>query len=244
MLFLEFNFIFIEYEKVLLCWWVEQGVEWKKYWVFLFLEMFEVFEVGVGWVQNEIDYFVYVKLQEQGLQFFLKVEKVKFICCFFFDLWGLLFILEEIDVFVGDDCLDVWECLVDIFFNFIVYVECMALDWMDIVWYVDIYGYQDDFEWVMWLWCDWVIYVFKENMFYDQFVIWQLAGDLLLEFIFEQCIVIGFNCNYKIMAEGGVIDEEYWVEYVVDCVQILGIVFFGLIMECVKCYDYKYDFIS
>jgi hypothetical protein len=240
----ESNLTLTDHEKALLRRWVEQGAAWKKHWAFLQPEMPELPGAGAGWAQNEIDHFIYAKLQEQALQPSPKAEKTKLIRRLSFDLRGLPPSLEEVEAFIADDRPDAWARLVDTFLNSTAYAERMALDWMDISRYADTHGYQNDFERVMWPWRDWVIHAFEQNMPYDQFVTWQLAGDLLPEPTLEQQIATGFNRNHKITAEVGVIDEEYRVEYVADRAQTLGTAFLGLTMECARCHDHKYDPIS
>ena len=89
-----------------------------------------------------------------------------------------------------------------------------------------------------------VIHAFNENYPYDKFVSWQLAGDLLPEPSKEMLLATGFNRNHKITQEGGVIDEEYRIEYVTDRTNTFGKAFLGLSFECAKCHDHKYDPIS
>src|SRR4030095_11347078 len=107
--------------------------------------------------------------------------------------------------------------------------------------YADSHGYQDDGYRTQWPWRDWVIHAFNENMPYDKFVTWQLAGDLLPKATREQILATGFNRNHKITEEGGVIDEEYRVEYVVDRTNTLGSAFLGVTIECARCHDHKFD---
>lgn len=240
----ESNLSLTDHEKALLRRWVEQGAEWKKHWAFLPPETPAIPDAGEEWVQNEIDHFIRAKQQEKGLEPSSKANKAKLIRRLSFDLRGLPPTLEEVEAFVNDDRPDAWSQLVDTFLHSTAYAERMALDWMDIARYADTHGYQDDFERVMWPWRDWVIHAYKENMPYDQFVTWQLAGDLLPEPTLEQRIATGFNRNHKITAEGGVIDEEYRVEYVADRAQTLSTAFLGLTMECARCHDHKYDPIS
>lgn len=240
----ESNLTLTAYEKALLHRWVEQGAAWKKHWAFLLPEEQPVPEAGEGWAQNEIDRFIRGKQREQGLTPSPSANRTKLIRRLSFDLRGLPPTLKEIDAFVNDERPDAWSRLVDTFLSSTAYAERMALDWMDISRYADTHGYQNDFERVMWPWRDWVIHAFKENMPYDQFVTWQLAGDLLPEPTLEQQIATGFNRNHKITAEVGVIDEEYRVEYVADRAQTLGTAFLGLTMECARCHDHKYDPIS
>ena len=124
------------------------------------------------------------------------------------------------------------------------YGEKMALHWLDVARYADSHGYQDDGLRTMWPWRDWVIHAFNENYPYDKFLTWQLAGDLLPEPNKEMLLATGFNRNHKITQEGGVIDEEYRIEYVTDRTNTFGKAFLGLSFECAKCHDHKYDPIS
>ena len=96
------------------------------------------------------------------------------------------------------------------------YGERMSSDWLDLARYADSHGYQDDLERTMWPWRDWVIHAFNSNLPFDEFITWQLAGDLLDNPTKEQILATGFNRNHKITQEGGVVDEEYRVEYVMD----------------------------
>ncbi len=148
------------------------------------------------------------------------------------------------DDFINDSNSDAYEKAVDRLLASDPYAEHMTAKWLDIARYADTHGYQDDLERVMWPWRDWVIHAFKKNMPYDEFVTWQLAGDLLPNPTKEQLIATAFNRNHKITQEGGVIDEEYRVEYVSDRTQTFGTAFLGTSFECAKCHDHKYDPIS
>ena len=118
------------------------------------------------------------------------------------------------------------------------------MEWLDLARYADSHGYQDDIERSMWPWRDWVINAFNKNMPYNQFVAWQLAGDLMPEASYDQKLATGFNRNHKITQEVGVIDEEYRVTYVLDRVNTFSTAFLGLTVECAQCHDHKYDPIS
>ena len=89
-----------------------------------------------------------------------------------------------------------------------------------------------------------MIHAFNENLPYDKFVTWQLAGDLIPNATKEQVLATGFNRNHKITEEGGVIDEEYRVEYVVDRTNTFGTALLGMTIQCARCHDHKYDPIS
>ena len=120
----------------------------------------------------------------------------------------------------------------------------MAADWLDIARYADSHGYQDDGMREMWPWRDWVIAAFNRNLRVDDFITWQLAGDLLPKPTQEQRIATGFNRNHMQSQEGGIVAEEYRTEYVVDRVNTLGRAFLGLSVECARCHDHKYDPVS
>src|SRR5437867_986266 len=117
----------------------------------------------------------------------------------------------------------------------------MATRWLDAARYADTNGYQTDGERSMWRWRDWVLDAFNANMPFDQLTIEQLAGDLLPHPTLEQQIATGFNRNHRGNAEGGIIPEEYAVEYVVDRVDTTATVWLGLTLGCARCHDHKYD---
>lgn len=241
----ESNLKLTDFEKEILKRWVEQGAEWKTHWAYTPPQRPDLPEVKhKEWAQNEIDLFILEKLEEMNLQPSAKTSKEKLLRRASFDLRGLPPSTEEIDAFLADKSTDAFSKALDKMFSSPDYAERMALDWMDVARYADTHGYQDDFERIMWPWRDWVIHAFQKNMPYDDFVTWQLAGDLLPDATKEQIIATGFNRNHKITAEGGVIPEEYRTEYVADRTHTFGTAFLGLTMECARCHDHKYDPLS
>ncbi|MFM7194525.1 MAG: DUF1549 and DUF1553 domain-containing protein, partial [Bacteroidota bacterium] len=121
------------------------------------------------------------------------------------------------------------------------YGEKMAIQWLDVARYADTHGYQDDGIRTMWPWRDWVIHAFNSNYPYDRFLTWQIAGDQIPNPTKESILATGFNRNHKITQEGGVIDEEYRIEYVTDRTNTFGKAFLAMTFECAKCHDHKYD---
>ncbi|MEM6966413.1 MAG: PSD1 and planctomycete cytochrome C domain-containing protein, partial [Bacteroidota bacterium] len=240
----ESNLTLTDFEKKLLTKWIEQGAEWKKHWSFLPIEKPEIPKVEEGKIHNPIDNFVLAKLKSQGFQSLGAAKKENLIRRVSFDLTGLPPTLAEIDNFLKDESPDAFEKVVDRLLSSDAYAEVMTTRWLDLARYADSHGYQDDLERIMFPWRDWVIHAFKKNMPYDEFVTWQLAGDLLPDPTREQIIATAFNRNHKITQEGGVIPEEYRVEYVSDRTQTFGTAFLGLTFECAKCHDHKYDAIS
>ena len=161
-----------------------------------------------------------------------------------FDITGLPPTIEEIDAFLSDDSPDAYERVVDRLLDSPSYGERFAAEWMDVARYADSHGYQDDGMRNMWPWRNWVIDAFNDNLPFDEFITWQLAGDLLPEPTREQILATGFNRNHMQSQEGGIVPEEYRVEYVADRTNTLGTAFLGLTLECSRCHDHKYDPIS
>ncbi len=234
-----------EYEKKILNKWIKQGAKWDSHWAFKVPEKPSIPEVlDKKWPNNEIDNFILKRLESEGLTPSIIASKEKLIRRISFDLIGLPPTLAEIDDFKKDTMPNAFEKVIDRLLTSDAYGERMALDWMEVARYADTHGYQDDLERTMWPWRDWVIHAFNKNMPYDQFVKWQLAGDQIDNATLEQIVASGFNRNHKITQEGGVIDEEYRVEYVMDRTNTTSKAFMGLTMECARCHDHKYDPIS
>lgn len=242
----ESNLVLEDFEKAILEKWIAQGAEYKTHWAFIPPTPQAVPENDGAkvWGNNEIDAFILNKLTEKGLSTSSRASSEKLLRRITFDLTGLPPTLEQIEKFAANPSQEKYEEVIDSLLLSVDYAENMAAEWMDIARYADTHGYQDDFERTMWPWRDWVIHAFKENMPYDQFVTYQLAGDLMPNANLEQILATGFNRNHKITAEGGVIPEEYRVEYVEDRNTTLGTAFLGLTLECARCHDHKYDPIS
>lgn len=241
----ESNLDLAEYEKEILKKWIAQGAKWKKHWSFVPpIEPEVPKNPDHTWPSNPIDHFVLEKQKSTGLSPSPRARSEKLIRRLSFDLTGLPPSTADIESFVNDDSTENYERLVDQYLTSNAYAERMANGWLDLARYADTHGYQDDLERTMWPWRDWVIHAFGQNMPYDKFVEWQLAGDLLPNASKEQIIATAFNRNHKITQEGGVISEEYRAEYVSDRTNTFGTAFLGLTMECAKCHDHKYDPIS
>lgn len=241
----ESNLTLTDVEKELLRKWITQGAEYKKHWAFIPPVQPKVPAFNnTNWIQNEIDAFVFQKLEENQFKPSEKAPREILVRRLYLDLTGLPPTLNALDSLVSLKEDINWEKLIDQLLNSTDYAEHMAADWMEVARYADTHGYQDDFERTMWPWRDWVIHAFDENMPYDQFVTMQLAGDLLRNANKESILATGFNRNHKITAEGGVIPEEYRIEYVEDRTNTFGTAFLGMTMECARCHDHKYDPIS
>jgi uncharacterized protein DUF1553/uncharacterized protein DUF1549/cytochrome c len=239
----ESNLTLNDEERSLLKRWVEQGGKYKKHWAFILPEKIELPKVDpeAGLVRNEIDRFIIEKLERKGLKQSAEAGKERLLRRVSFDITGLPPSPRMIDRFLSDNNPDAYEKVVDSLLASTAYGERWTNYWLDVARYGDTHGYQDDLPRVMWPWRDWVIKAFNENMPYDKFVTWQLAGDLLPEANKEQLLASAFNRNHKISQEGGIVDEEYRVEYVADRTNTFGKAFMSISMECSRCHDHKYD---
>ncbi|MGD9632424.1 MAG: DUF1553 domain-containing protein [Pirellulales bacterium] len=225
--------------------WIQQGAPWKEHWSFAPCRRPEL--PGVShrdWPRNAIDYFILAALDEKSWAPAPEAEKALLIRRVTFDLTGLPPTLAEVDAFLADDSPDAYERLVDRLLQSPRYGEHMARFWLDKARYADTHGLHLDNFRQMWLYRDWVVRAFNENLPYDQFTIEQLAGDLLPNPTIDQQIATGFcRCNVT-TNEGGSIEEEVFVRNVVDRVSTTGEVFLGLTVGCAVCHDHKFDPLS
>ena len=222
--------------------WIDQGAKWETLWSLVAPKRPPVPEVkDKAWPRNPIDNFVLARLETEGLKPSPQADKATLLRRVYFDLTGLPPTPAEIDAFVADRSPDAYEKRVDQLLASPHYGERMAMPWLDLARYADTHGYHIDSLRNMWPWRDWVIKAFNENMPYDEFIIEQIAGDLLPNATFDQKIASGFNRNHMVTLEGGAIPEEYHVEYLVDRVSTTSSAFLGLTMGCARCHDHKFD---
>ena len=241
----ESNLTLTDYEKALIARWIEQGAEWKPHWAFIPPGKPDLPALkNPSWPRNGIDHFVQARLEREGLRPTDEATKETLIRRVTFDLTGLPPTLEELDAFLADDSPTAYETLVDRLLASQAYGERMASEWLDVARYADTHGYQADRERRMWPWRDWVIQALNDNLPFDDFATWQLAGDLLPNATTTQRLATAFNRNHRQTEEGGSIEEEFRVEYVADRTNTTGTAFLGLTMECARCHDHKYDPIS
>lgn len=222
--------------------WIQQGARYEKHWAFIAPVKPSLPKVkNSSWPLNPIDYFVLQGMEQHGLSPNEEADKERLLKRLCFDLTGLPPTPEQTQKFLEDRSANAYEKMVDALMQQPAYGERMALPWLDIARYADSHGYQDDNYRTQWPWRDWVIHAFNNNMPYDQFIRWQMAGDLLPNATKEQILATGFNRNHKITEEGGVVNEEYRVEYVVDRTNTMARGMLGITLECAKCHDHKYD---
>src|SRR6185503_13074150 len=232
-------------EKALLTRWVAEGAEYRPHWSLAPVAATTLpLRAGTSAPSNPIDAFVRARLEQEGLSPSPRASPEVLVRRLAFDLTGLPPSVEDIEAFAADPSEAAYEQLIDRYLDSPAYGERMAMDWLDLARYADTYGYQNDFERDMSPYRDWVIAAFNRNLPYDQFLTWQLAGDLLPNPTREQRIATAFNRLHRQTNEGGSIEEEYRTEYVVDRVNTFSTAMLGLTMECARCHDHKFDAIT
>ncbi len=232
--------------------WIEQGAEYQAHWSFVPLtrpavprredwDGLEIRPTMGHWARNAIDEFVRARLEHEGLHPSPEAGRERLVRRITLDLTGSPPSIAEIDEFLADTSPDAYEILVDRLLASPRYGERMALDWLDAARYADTHGFNNDTTRYMWRWRDWTIDAFNQGMPFDQFITEQLAGDLLPEPTLDQRIATGFNRNHVINSEGGIIPEEYRVEYVADRVHTTATILMGVSFSCARCHDHKFD---
>jgi hypothetical protein len=217
--------------------WIDEGAEYEAHWAFISLK-------PEATKDQSIDKIVSAGLAERGLKLQPEATPETLIRRLSFDLTGLPPSPEEVTVFVAEHRFDPDASLQQLITHLLAsphYGERMAVDWLDVARYADSYGFQVDREREVWTWRDWVVKAFNDNLPYDKFVTWQLAGDLLPNATDEQILATAFNRLHQQENEGGSVEEEYRVEYIADRVQTVATAFLGLTFECSRCHDHKYD---
>ncbi len=225
--------------------WIEEGGVYTKHWSFVPPKRPAVPTVSdPHWVKQPIDAFVYQRLAAEGLRPSREASPEAWLRRVSLDLIGLPPTLDEFGAFsreVKARGESAYSAAVDRLLSSPRYGERMALDWLDVARYADTHGFNNDAARSMWRWRDWVIHSFNSNMPYDRFITEQLAGDLLPHATMEQRLATGFLRDGVINSEGGIIDEEYRVEYVTDRVNTMAAAWMGLTVGCAHCHDHKFD---
>lgn len=231
-----------EQEIALVKQWIIEGGEYQDYWAFIPPERTEIVDVkNKQWASSEIDTIVMASLENQGLEPSPEADKRTLIRRATFDLTGLPPTLEEIESFLNDTHPRAYERLVDSLLARKSYGEHMARYWSDLVRLADTNGMHHDFDRDFTTYRDWVIQSYNENLPFDDFIRFQLAGDLYEDPTRDQLVASGFNRLHLIIDKGTALPEESLHKNVVDRVEAFGTTFLGLTVQCAQCHDHKYD---
>ncbi len=229
-------------QRAVLKQWIAEGAPYAQHWAFLPPQRSSLPSVKeTDWPRNAIDRFVLHQLETAGLSPSVEADRSTWLRRVTLDLTGLPPTPAERQAFLADMSAGAYETVVDRLLKSPRHAERMAMHWLDAARYADTNGYNNDEFRTLWPWRDWVIDAFARNLPYDQFLTEQLAGDQLPEATLSQKVATGFNRNHVLTTEGGIIEEEYRVEYVADRVHTTATVFMALSLQCARCHDHKYD---
>lgn len=223
--------------------WIAEGAAYQPLWSFTPLPAsIAVPETAAKvWATNEIDAFIATRLAREGLEPAPAAAPSRWLRRTTFDLTGLPPTQPELAAFLADPSPDARKHAVERLLASPRYGETMAVDWLDVARYADSFGYQSDLDTHAWPYRDWVIGAFNQNLPWDQFILWQVAGDLLPNPTREQLTATAFNRIHRKTQEGGSVEAEFRQEGIADRVHTFGTAFLGLTFECTRCHDHKYD---
>ncbi len=222
--------------------WIAEGAPFDRHWAFVAAKPPPLPSIqGESWPQRPLDRFVLSRLEKSGLAPAAEADRTTLARRSSFLLTGLAPELPQLDSFLADEAPDAWERWVDALLDSPAYGERMASHWLDVARYADSYGYQSDVHRPMWQWRDWVIEAFNANLRFDQFITWQVAGDLIDDATPDQRLATAFQRLHRQTNEGGSVEEEFRIEYVADRTQTFATGFLGLTLECARCHDHKFD---
>jgi hypothetical protein len=222
--------------------WIQEGAGFARSWALVPPQWPARPKVKMrSWPRDEGDFFILARLEQEGLKPSPEASRVRWLRRVTYDLIGLPPTPEEVDAFLADAKTGAYERVAERLLASPHFGERVAVPWLDAARYADSYGYQSDQLCPTWPFRDWVVHAFNQNMPFDEFILEQLAGDLLPNPTRRQRLATAFNRLHRQTNEGGSIEEEWRVEYVSDRVHTFGTTFLGLTLECARCHDHKYD---
>lgn len=232
-------------QKEILRQWVAEGANYQAHWSLIPAERPPVPTVNhSSWPRNPIDHFILAGLEKVGLTPAPEADRRVLARRVSLDLTGLPPSPEEVERFLKDPSPTAYEDYIDRMLAKQEWGEHRGRHWLDYARYADTHGIHFDNYREMWVYRDWVIRAFNQNMPFDQFTIENLAGDLLPNRTLDQQIASGFNrCNMT-TNEGGVIAEEYLVLYTRDRTETTAAIWLGITANCSTCHDHKFDPLS
>lgn len=233
-----------EQERGMIRDWIEQGAEYQGHWAFQSIRHPALINNQVSSHPEPhptIDDWISNPLRDLGFAISEEADRATLLRRLSLDLTGLPPTPEETERFLADSSPNSWEKQIDRLLQTPGYGERMAVMWLDVARYGDTNGYLHDILRTGWPWRDWVIKAFQEDKPFDQFVIEQIAGDLLEQPVEGQILATSFCRNHLITTEGGTIAAEFLNEYAADRVQTFGTAFLGLSFNCCRCHDHKFD---
>jgi len=231
-----------ESEVELLGRWIDAGASYDQHWAFIRPARSPEQTVrDTKWSRDPLDVLVLAALEGEGLAPAPPADPATLLRRVHLDLTGLPPRAADVQRFLADPSDEAYEHVVDTLLASVEHAEHLASDWLDVARYADTFGYQSDADMHVWPWRDWVVRAFAENLPYDTFVTWQLAGDLLEDAPHDARLATTFNRLHRQTNEGGSVEEEFRVQYIGDRVETMAAAFLGVTIGCARCHDHKFD---
>lgn len=222
--------------------WIKQGAKWGDHWAYVPVKPMPVPDVQNSWVRNDIDRFIFSKLDGMGLKPSKMADRATLLRRVSLDLTGMPASATQAARFMhGKDFEKDYQTLVDSLLASKRFGERWASTWLDIARYADTKGYEKDGYRSIWQYRDWVIRAFNHNMPYDQFITEQIAGDLLPNPTDDDFIATAFQRNSPTNDEGGTSNEEFRTAAVLDRVNTTWAGLMSTTFACVQCHSHPYD---
>ena len=222
--------------------WIEEGAQYEAHWAFIPPVRPEIPPVhNQSWVRNPIDAFVLARLEKEGLAPSPEADPTTLIRRLGLDLLGLPPAVKDVDAFLADHRQDACQRLVERLLDSPHFGERWGRLWLDAARYADSDGYEKDKARTVYFYRDWVIQALNRDLPYSQFVIDQIAGDLLPGRTQDQVVATGFLRNSMINEEGGIDPEQFRMEAMFDRMDAIGKSILGLAIQCGQCHSHKFD---
>ena len=221
--------------------WIKQGAEWGEHWAFIPVKKETVPVISDKWIKNDIDPFILARLKEEKLVPSGEADKATLLRRVSLDLTGLPPSETTAKKFLDDRSDKAYENLVNELLASPAYGERWAGLWLDLSRYADTKGYEKDQHRSIWKYRDWLVNAFNSNKPYNDFLIEQLAGDLLPNPDDAKYIATAFHRNTMTNDEGGTDNEEFRTAAVIDRVNTTWTVLMGTTFNCVQCHSHPYD---
>jgi hypothetical protein len=232
--------------------WIAQGAKWGNHWAYVPVKKEEIPKPQssffglipaskIDWVKNDVDYFIYDKLRSEKLEPSPEADKATLLRRASLDITGLPPSEKVAQEFLNDTSRKAYEKMVDALLASPHYGEHLTAMWLDLARYADTKGYERDDARTIWRYRDYLINAFNKDKPYDQFLIEQLAGDLLPNATDDQLIATAFNRNTMTNDEGGTDNEEFRTAAVIDRVNTTWQTLMGTTFACVQCHSHPYD---
>lgn len=221
--------------------WIKQGAKWGKHWAYVAVEEQEVPNEKNDWIKNDIDQFVYSKLKKENLQPSVLADKATLLRRVSLDIIGLPSDSMISTNYLQDASENAYEKLTDVLLASSAYGEKWTSLWMDLARYSDTKGYESDQPRKIWKYRDWLIKSFNSDKPYNDFLMEQIAGDLMPGADDDKYIATAFHRNSLNNDEGGTENEEFRTAAVMDRVNTTWTALMGTTFNCVQCHSHPYD---